>query len=94
MRKAITKSTLLEDIASGTQGIPKSTVKAVMDEFVQVTGRHLHAGNKVVIKGFGTFEVRKRAGRIGRNPKTGAPLRIDPSKIVAFKANPSFRSGV
>ncbi|MCI8336354.1 MAG: HU family DNA-binding protein [Peptococcaceae bacterium] len=54
----------------------------------------LAAGDKVQLVGFGTFEVRERAARTGRNPQTGAPLEIPAGKIPAFKAGKAFKDAV
>ena len=52
----------------------------------------LDSGRKVTIAGFGTFEMRKRKARTGRNPRTGQRIDIGPSKYPAFKAGVSFKS--
>jgi DNA-binding protein HU-beta len=54
----------------------------------------LVAGDKVQIIGFGTFEVRARAARVGRNPKTGEELKIAASKVPAFKAGKALKDKV
>ena len=51
-------------------------------------------GDKVTLVGFGTFEVRERAGRVGRNPQTGAEIKIGPSKSPAFKAGKAFKDAI
>jgi DNA-binding protein HU-beta len=51
----------------------------------------LDAGKKVTIAGFGTFELRKRRGRTGRNPRTGQPISIGPSEYPAFRAGISLK---
>ena len=52
------------------------------------------AGDKVQLVGFGTFEVRERAARTGRNPQTGAEIKIAASKQPAFKAGKAFKDAV
>jgi DNA-binding protein HU-beta len=52
----------------------------------------LDAGRKVTIAGFGTFEMRRRKARVGRNPRTGQPIDIDASKYPAFKAGVSLKN--
>ncbi len=54
----------------------------------------LKKGDKVTLIGFGTFEVRKRAARTGRNPRTGEPLKIKASKVPAFKAGKTLKDTV
>ena len=64
--------------------------KAV-DAVVEVVMAALKKGEKVTWTGFGTFEVRSRAARMGRNPQTGAPLHIAASKTPAFKAGKGLK---
>lgn len=54
----------------------------------------LKQGDNVALVGFGTFEVRKRAARTGRNPATGAELKIKASKVPAFKAGAGLKAAV
>ena len=54
--------------------------------------RALRAGNKVEIRGFGTFNTRKRNGRIARNPKTGAAVKVPPKRSPFFKASKELRA--
>ncbi|MCG2685852.1 HU family DNA-binding protein [Candidatus Parcubacteria bacterium] len=54
----------------------------------------LARGEKVTVTGFGTFEVRQRAARMGRNPQTGAPLHIPATKTPAFKAGKGLKDAV
>jgi nucleoid DNA-binding protein len=51
-------------------------------------------GSKVQLVGFGTFEVRERAGRTGRNPRTGEEIVIDAAKVPAFKAGKALKDAV
>ena len=54
----------------------------------------LKKGDNVALVGFGTFEVRKRAARMGRNPKTGAELKIKAAKVPAFKAGATLKTAI
>src|SRR5579862_3631252 len=56
--------------------------------------KSLKSGERVEIRGFGSFSVRQRRGRIGRNPKTGAQVVVPPKKIVSFKASQELRDRV
>lgn len=58
-----------------------------------ITGA-LKKGDNVALVGFGSFEVRKRAARMGRNPKTGAELKIKAAKVPAFKAGATLKAAV
>ena len=62
-------------------------VCAIFDSIV----RALRSGNKVEIRGFGSFRTRQRLGRIGRNPKTGAPVEVPPKRVPFFKPSKELR---
>ena len=62
--------------------------------FIDIISGALKKGDKVALVGFGTFEVRKRAARTGRNPATGAELKIKASKAPAFKAGATLKAAV
>lgn len=62
--------------------------------FIDIISGALKKGDKVSLVGFGSFEVRKRAARIGRNPATGAELKIKASKQPAFKAGATLKAAV
>ncbi len=61
---------------------------------IEVIGETLATGDSVALVGFGTFEVRERAARTGRNPKTGAELKIAASKTPAFKPGATLKASV
>ncbi len=61
---------------------------------IEIVTATLKKGDKVQLVGFGTFEVRKRAARTGRNPATGAALKIKASKQPAFKAGATLKAAV
>ncbi len=61
---------------------------------IEIISATLKKGDKVQLVGFGTFEVRKRAARTGRNPATGAVLKIKASKAPAFKAGATLKATV
>jgi len=61
---------------------------------IEIITDTLKKGDKLSLLGFGTFEVRKRAARTGRNPKTGAELKIKASKQPAFKAGKGLKDAV
>ena len=65
-----------------------------MDATFDAIARSLKKGDKVSLVGFGTFEVRKRAARTGRNPKTGETIKIKASKVPAFKAGKGLKDTV
>lgn len=65
--------------------VSKGTAEKVLDSFMQAVEEAISKGDKVVLVGFGTFQVVTRASREGRNPRTGEPLTIPSKKVVKFK---------
>ena len=79
------KAELIAKIADDA-GITKTQANATVDSFVEAVTKTLKSGNKVNLVGFGTFSVSKRAARNGRNPQTGAVIKIKAKKVAKFKA--------
>lgn len=79
------KSELIEAVRVEMGGTKKAAEEAV-NAFVSVVTENLKKGEKVQLVGFGTFEVRTRAARKGRNPQTGEEIKIPASKAPVFKA--------
>jgi DNA-binding protein HU-beta len=75
-------------------GMTKVDANKAIDAVVGAIQASLAKGEKVTWTGFGTFEVRNRAARMGRNPQTGAPLHIAASKTPAFKSGKSLKDAV
>jgi DNA-binding protein HU-beta len=84
---------LAEALAKKTDS-SNATADRTIAAFIEVISGALKKGDKVALVGFGTFEVRKRAARVGRNPKTGAELKIKASKVPAFKAGATLKATV
>lgn len=74
--------------------ISKADAGRAIDSFFEVVGKALKKKDKVSLVGFGTFLVRERAARTGRNPKTGAPLKIKASKTPAFKSGKALKDSI
>lgn len=72
----------------------KKEADAAITAFVDVISESLRKGEKVQLQGFGTFEVRHRAARTGRNPQTKEPLPIGESKVPVFKAGKALKDSV
>ncbi len=87
------KAELISAVAD-TAEISKTDAAAAVDAFVSVVTKALKKGDTVTLVGFGTFQVRKRAARTGRNPKTGATIKIKASKNPAFKAGKALKDAV
>jgi DNA-binding protein HU-beta len=81
---AVLTTTEIGEHLASTFEIPKSHAKIYLTEAVALIGKHLKKGNKVRISGLGVFQVKKRAARKGRNPNTGAAIKIKASKRVGF----------
>ena len=79
-----TKKELIDSIAERT-GVKKSGAELVLNATLAEIERALLAGQPVTLHGFGTFELKKRDARTGRNPRTGEPVEIAASKAVTFK---------
>ncbi len=79
------KAELIDAMAKEAK-LTKTDAKKALDAFVGVVGKSLKKGNKVVLVGFGTFSVNKRAARTGRNPQTGKEIKIAAKKVAKFKA--------
>lgn len=79
------KAELIAKLADDA-GITKTQANAALDSFVAAVTKTLKGGGKVTLVGFGTFSVSKRAARNGRNPQTGAVIKIKAKKVAKFKA--------
>jgi integration host factor subunit beta len=72
-------------------GMPLKESEVVVCAIFDSIVRGLRSGDKVEIRGFGSFHTRQRRGRIGRNPKTGAPVQVPPKRIPFFKPSKELR---
>ena len=87
------KTELVAAVAKETKLSKKDAEAAVAATFDAIK-KALKKGNKVQLIGFGTFEVRKRAAKEGRNPQTGEKIKIKASKVPAFKAGQALKDAV
>lgn len=87
------KSELIAAVAENASLTKKDAEKAI-NSVVETVTKALKAGDKVQLVGFGTFEVRKRGARTGKNPRTGAAIKIAASKVPAFKAGKALKDSV
>ena len=74
--------------------LSKADAGRAVDAMIEVVKRALKKGDTVALVGFGTFEVRKRAARTGRNPQTGDTIEIKASKNPSFKAGKALKDAV
>ncbi len=87
------KTELIDAVASATD-LSKADATRAVDAVVDNITETLRKGDSVTLVGFGTFEVRERAARSGRNPQTGETIQIKASKAPAFKAGKAFKDAV
>lgn len=86
--------TELIDLVAAKTGQAKSETTKTVNALLDVIKDQLAQGEKVALVGFGTFEVRERAARKGRNPQTGAEIEIAAAKAPAFKAGKDFKEAI
>ena len=89
----MTKAELIEAMAEAA-GITKAQAGRALEGMLEAITEALKRGEQVTLVGFGTFTVRERAARTGRNPQTGETIRIKAARIPAFKAGKGLRDAV
>jgi DNA-binding protein HU-beta len=87
------KSDLVDAIAESA-GLSKADAGRALDAFVDTVTSAMKGGDSISLVGFGTFSVRDRAARAGRNPRTGETIQIAASKNPAFKAGKALKDAV
>lgn len=87
----MTRSDLVQKLVDANPGLSvqqaEQSVHVILDEITQA----LSFGNRVELRGFGVFTTRKRRARIGRNPRTGDPVKVDAKAVPFFKAGKQLR---
>ncbi|ORU90549.1 MAG: DNA-binding protein HU [Cycloclasticus sp. symbiont of Poecilosclerida sp. M] len=87
------KSELIDSIAADT-GLSKADAGRALNSTVSSITSALKSGDSVQLVGFGTFQVKQRAARAGRNPQTGATIQIKAATVPSFKAGKSLKDAV
>ncbi|HCM8030974.1 DNA-binding protein HU [Klebsiella pneumoniae] len=87
------KSQLIDKIAAGAD-ISKAAAGRALDALIASVTESLQAGDDVVLVGFGTFAVKERAARTGRNPQTGKEITIAAAKVPGFRAGKALKDAV
>ncbi len=87
------KAELISAVAEKA-GLSKKDTEAAISTTVDIITEALSKGDKVQLVGFGSFEVKSRAARIGRNPRTKEQIKIPASKIPVFKAGKALKDSV
>lgn len=90
----MTKSELVEAVASNVDNFSRKDVEIIVDTVFQSMTDSLAKGDKVEIRGFGSFKIKEREGRQGRNPKSGESIYIAPKKVPFFKAGKEIRERI
>ncbi len=87
----VTKADIVDVIASAT-GLTKVETEAVVDGFISTVINTLKDGKNIEIRGFGSFKVKKRKGRIARNPRTGEQVKVDEHYVPLFKVSKELKN--
>jgi len=90
----MTKSDLVDRLASRSGNFSRKDIEVIVDTVFGSMADSLSRGEKVEIRGFGSFKVKQREGRNGRNPKSGESIFIEPKKVPFFKAGKELKERV
>ena len=90
----MTKSELIQAIASSLQHLPARDVEVVVNTMFDSMTNALQGGDRIEIRGFGSFSVRNRRSRQGRNPKTGEEIPITARRVVTFRPGQKLKARV
>jgi len=88
-----TKTNIIDAVVKKT-GLKKKDAEAAVNAFIEIVEESLIQNDKVQLVGFGTFEVKERAARSARNPRTGETIEVGPSKHVSFSAGKALKDAV
>jgi integration host factor subunit beta len=89
----MTKADLVEEVIRTTE-LPRKESEAIVETIFDSIIQALQTGDKIEIRGFGSFRTRQRRGRVGRNPKTGAKVEVPPKRIPFFKPSKELKDFV
>src|SRR6202521_5906557 len=89
----MTKADLVEEVIRVTD-LPRKESEAIVETIFDSIIQALQTGDKIEIRGFGSFRTRQRRGRTGRNPKTGAKVEVPPKRIPFFKPSKELKDFV
>ena len=87
------KAELIDAVAESAD-LSKASAGRALDAAIEAITKALKKGDTVTLVGFGTFSVRKRAARTGRNPRTGEEIKIKASKVPGFKAGKALKDAI
>ncbi len=89
----VTKADLVEEVVRVTE-LPRKESESVVETIFESIIGALQSGDRIEIRGFGSFRTRQRRGRTGRNPKTGAKVEVPPKRIPFFKPSKELKDHV
>jgi DNA-binding protein HU-beta len=87
------KAELIESIADSAD-LSKASAGRALDAAIEAITKALKKGDTITLVGFGTFSVRNRAARMGRNPRTGEEIKIKASKVPGFKPGKALKDAI
>jgi len=87
------KAELIESIANSAD-LSKASAGRALDAAIEAITKALKKGDTITLVGFGTFSVRNRAARMGRNPRTGEEIKIKASKVPGFKPGKALKDAI
>ena len=87
------KADLIDAVAEDSD-LTKTSAARALDSAIENITNALKGGNSVTLVGFGTFTVRQREARMGRNPRTGEPIQIKASRVPGFKAGKALKDAL
>jgi len=89
----MTKADIVEKVAEGT-GLTKLETEAIIEGFLNTVIQSLREGKGIEIRGFGSYRVKKKAGRYARNPRTGEKVYVEEHYVPSFKFSKDFKTAV
>ena len=90
----MTKSELIERLSDKMRQVPSKDVESSIKEMLEQMAQSLQKGERIEIRGFGSFSLHYRAPRVGRNPKTGETVKLDGKYVPHFKPGKELRERV
>jgi integration host factor subunit beta len=90
----MTKSELIERLADKMRQVPSKDVESSIKEMLEQMAQSLQKGERIEIRGFGSFSLHYRAPRVGRNPKTGETVKLEGKYVPHFKPGKELRERV
>ena len=86
----MTKSELIENLSTKHPTLSAKEVEGIVKDILELIAQSLEEGNRIEVRGFGSFSLHHRQPRVGRNPKTGDSVKLDAKSVPHFKAGKEF----